>query len=395
MNKSKFYLFFAAAAALVCLCGVFFYSTLNSPLPRLVSASADSQPSEFSLNTAQSLLSLCSSSYDPTDLKEKLSQKGYGDFEYFERKQDSHSGSGIAAGVACKEGNLILVFRGTNKGEWYSNFNIGRETEHAGFSAAADFALDNLKAYINKHDLLTENLNIQITGHSRGGAVANITAKRLIDEDAFRSVVAYTFASPNTTSAPHAHADIYKSIYNIINPEDFICYVPLEIWGYGRYGVDLELPKGELRENREIYEKMQSEFLLRTGYNHTGYPSGHEDVEKFLSAAGNLAHTTYDYYNKEIPLYPNPITLYEYMENAASLLAGEKSISKGMLLLGGSVSPSFHPITRFMMQGIRIEDISEDSSITHSAIGCAHTYETYDAWLQVLDKDYFKSANTG
>ncbi len=389
MNKSKFYLIIAAAAALACLCGVFFYPSLYSSLPHSVSASVNSQAPEFSLSTAQNLLDLCSSSYNPEDLEKKLTKQGYGEFEYFERNQDSHAGNGIAAGVACKEGSVILVFRGTHKGEWYSNFNIGEGQEHAGFSAAADFALENLMKYIKDRNLTPESLSLQITGHSRGGAVANIMAKRLIDKGTLKEISAYTFASPNTTTSAGAHSDSYKSIYNIINPEDFICYIPLEIWGYSRYGADFELPRGELRENRELYEKMQSKFLLLTGYNHTGYLSGHEDVENFLSAAGRLAPTVYDYYNKEIPLYPNPITFYEYMENAASLLGGEKSISKGMLLLGGSVSPSFHPITRFMMQGIRIEDMSEDSSITHSAIGCAHTYETYGAWLEVLNEDYF------
>ncbi len=390
MNKSRFYLFFAAAAALVCLCGIFFYPPLDSPLPRLVSASADLASPKFSLDTAKSMLSLCSSSYKAEELESKLSKKGFEDFVYFEREQSSHTGSGIAAGIARKQDGLILVFRGTNKGEWYSNFNIGEGQEHAGFSAAADFALEKLEAYIKDRNLSTKKLFLQITGHSRGGAVANLTAKRLIDNDTFKGVSAYTFASPNTTTSPAAHSDSYKGIFNITNPEDFICYIPLEAWGYTRYGTDLELPQGELRENRELYEKMQSEFLLLTDYNHTGYPNGHRDVEKFLSAAGKLAPTVYDYYNKEIPMYPNPITLYEYMENAASLLGGEKSLSKGMLLLGGSVSPSLHPITRFMMQGIRIEDVTEDSSITHSAIGCGHTYETYGAWLSVLNEDFFR-----
>ncbi len=308
---------------------------------------------------------------------------------YFEREQKSHTGSGIAAGIAHTKDSIIIVFRGTNKGEWYSNFSIGEAEEHAGFSAAADFAVENLEEYLKDRKINSENFTLQITGHSRGGAVANITAKRMTDKKEFKTVSAYTFAAPNTTTSPLARSQGYKSIFNIINPEDFICYIPLEKWGYGRYGVDFELPKGELKANRELYEIMQSKFLLKTGYNHTGYPSGHEDVEKFLSAAGKLAPTISDYYNKDIPMYPNPVTLYEYMENAASLLAGEKSISKGMFLLGGSVSPSFHPITRFMMQGIRIEDVTDESSITHSAIGCAHTYETYDAWLQVLTEDYF------
>lgn len=388
MNKSRFYVFIAAAAAIMSLCGIFFYPPIQ-PVSKSVWADTYSPSPQFSLNEARKLIDLCSASYEPALLEKKLLEDDYLDFEYFERNQQGHTGSGIAAGVGHTKDKIILVFRGTNKGEWYSNFSIGESTEHSGFSAAADYSLEMFEEYLTRHNLKKENFSLCITGHSRGGAVANICAKRLIEGGGFSSIIAYTFASPNTTTAENAHSEKFRSIYNIINTEDFICYIPLEKWGYQRYGTDLELPTAGEKENREIYEKMQSEFLLKTGYNHTGYTGGHSDVESFLSAAGNLAPTISDYYRKEISVHPNRITLYEYMENAATLLSGEKSLSKGMILLSGGISPKFHPLTKFMLQGIRIEDISEESSISHSAIGCGHTYETYGAWLKVLDEDYF------
>lgn len=388
MNKSRFYVFIAAVAAVLSLCGIFFYSPAT-PASKSVWADASSNTAEFSLTEARRLINLCSVSYEPSNLKKMFVEDKYSDFEYFERNQQGHTGSGIAAGIGHTNDKILIVFRGTNKGEWYSNFSIGEGTEHSGFSAAADFSLEILEDYISRHNLEKYRFTLTIAGHSRGGAVANICAKRLIEQNDYSSIIAYTFASPNTTAAENAHSDKYKSIYNIINTEDFICYIPLEKWGYKRYGTDLTLPTAGEKENLEIYEKMQSKFLLKTGYNHTGYTGGHSDVASFLSAAGNIAPTVSDYYKKEISVYPNRITLYEYMENAATLLSGEASLSKGMLLLSGGISPKFHPLTKFMLQGIRIEDISEESTISHSAIGCGHTYETYEAWLKVLNEDYF------
>ena|GEM_PF-2964710 len=55
------------------------------------------------------------------------------------------------------------------------------------------------------------------------------------DRPFYDSTFAYTFATPATTTS--ANATGYRSIYNIINTDDFVTYLPFTGWGFTRYGV--------------------------------------------------------------------------------------------------------------------------------------------------------------
>lgn len=393
MKKSKIPSLLAAAATTLCLCGVLFFAFWEGRFPASTAATPATKGSEFSLEKAKQYLSLCAVSYYPKSLEAKFSEQGNSNFKYYSRNQNSVSGNGIAFGIAQTEEEgyttVTAVFRGTHKGEWYSNFNIGNGTEHAGFSAAADYAIEEIESYLDSLGMDKASVNMVITGHSRGGAVANIVAKRLIDEGILRQVTAYTFASPNTTVSPDAKLQKYMHIYNILNPEDFIGYIPLERWGYTKYGIDLELPREGTPNFEELYAEMKKGFLLRTGYEHTGYPKHHKDVEEFLNAAANIAPTTEDYYSNEVTVSPHRVTLYDYMNKVAALLSGDEPLSSGMFLVASRNSPLFRKMTDFMMEGISIEDVAQTNDITKSAIGNGHTYETYAAWMDALDENYF------
>lgn len=391
MKKIHTLTFIAAVALLSSLCGIFFYSSDFESNP--VSGKESSVSEAFSLESAREALRLCALSYKPEELEVLLKDKGFEDFAYFERAQDTPIGSGIAFGVAKKQEDtatsVAVVIRGTHKGEWYSNFQIGENTEHAGFSSAADFVLSKTESYLDEHKASKEGIKLYITGHSRGGAVANICAKRLIDNNEFLAVNTYTFASPNTTTALDAKSTGYKSIYNIINPEDFICHIPLGSWDYTKYGTDIYLPEKGCDNYYDLYENMEERFFEAAQRKHTGYPDGDRDVERFIESLSAIAPTVHDYYNKEITLFPTRVTLYEYMQSAASLLSGEKTLTNGMILLSGGTSPILSAVTDFIMQGISIEEMAEDTDLMSSAIGSAHSYETYTAWLQVLNDEYF------
>ena len=54
----------------------------------------------------------------------------------------------------------------------------------------------------------------------------------------------YTFASPNTTTAKNAAT--YKNIFNIVNKDDIIPYLPLKEWGFTNYGVTKSVSVREL-----------------------------------------------------------------------------------------------------------------------------------------------------
>lgn len=393
MKKTIILLFIAAATTILSLCGVFYAKRNFDAKPVEAQVSNTCKEQRFSVEKAREYIDLCSLAYDEVLLEESLRSMGYSDYRYICRDQLSAHGSGIAFGTATKAENgktlVLAVFRGTNKGEWYSNFQIGEGIEHAGFSAAADFALENLEEYIKSLGTDKGNIEFIITGHSRGGAVANLLAKRMTDSALYKSVTAYTFASPNTTTSQDAKSPLYSGIFNLLNPEDFICYIPLTDWGYTRYGTDIEFPRNIQDGYEEKYTLMQETFEAFAGYPHTGYPMGGSDVVIFLNTAARIAPTISDYYNKELTVTPHRLTLYNYMQKVAALLCGDNPLQNGMFLVSSGSSELFETLTQFMMEGINIEDVARNADITTSAINCGHTYETYKAWLSILGEEYF------
>lgn len=130
--------------------------------------------------------------------------------------------------------------------EWSSNFDMGDRTKfnttsdwlhydnHKGFDVAATRALKRIRQYLDAYTRRGDDLVFWVTGHSRGAAIANILAADLIDEG--ETVFGYTFATPNTTVRDSALGSTYASIFNLVNQCDFVPCVPLETWGFQRYG---------------------------------------------------------------------------------------------------------------------------------------------------------------
>ena len=217
---------------------------------------------------------------------------------------------GVAYGLARKElmpapdgtpRELIAVsVRGSYGSEWLSNFNLGageaaaaaealadeRSHDHTGYQVAALEILGELDAWVDEADARGAEVSVLLTGHSRGGAVAGLLAAMLDDraaagtgEDARTEadsaaqapmqraprVFAYTFASPRTTLNARGNDARYGNIFNIVNPADLVTNLPLESWGYVRYGVDVPLPSLDGEGFGERFAAMQDAFEHLTG----------------------------------------------------------------------------------------------------------------------------------
>lgn len=141
---------------------------------------------------------------------------------------------------------VAVIVRGTNKTieEWSSNFEIGKSStfastsdwktknNHAGFDIAANRIMKEVDQYVSANGLKNTDIAYWVTGHSRGAAIANIIGAYY--EAADKTAYTYTFAAPNTTMASKATS--YETIFNIINTDDFVPYLPMTDWGYSRYG---------------------------------------------------------------------------------------------------------------------------------------------------------------
>ena len=153
---------------------------------------------------------------------------------------------------------IIVAVRGTNEtnAEWSSNFDVGADTDeyykamgkshpdwinksnHKGFDVAANRVYAKLSSYIKQYVDANAQTSILLTGHSRGAAIANILSQMYTDNTSYKTF-GYTFASPNTTTAKNAAT--YKNIFNIVNKDDIIPYLPLAEWGFTKYGVTKSL----------------------------------------------------------------------------------------------------------------------------------------------------------
>ncbi len=141
---------------------------------------------------------------------------------------------------------LAVVVRGTNGTiqEWSSNFDMGDPDNwdseyHKGFYVTEERIRDYVLDYVDRNISDTSNLVYWVTGHSRGAAIANILAAKLIDDG--KEVFGYTYATPNTTISDTKTDAKYNSIFNITNTRDVVTYVPLPQWNFGRFGTTYSL----------------------------------------------------------------------------------------------------------------------------------------------------------
>lgn len=252
-----------------------------------------------------------------------------------------------------------VVVRGTGEyTEWASNLNVGKEADHEGFAKAAQELLNNLEQYLGKVGITEKDpIKFLITGHSRGGAVANLLAARLPGEGwaEKEAVYGYTFAAPAVSV--DAAEEGYGNIFNIINGDDLVPMVPLSAWGYRRYGVDIPLPTGD----GGLFEEMDRTYQALTGQNYASYRSP--------GAAAKIAGALYRLI---------PSTSGVNMEMLAALLNGD--------LEGLSALVKGNGIAALLLGKTAIELTSELTPLLQNeqgALRSAHCMAGYYSWLSV------------
>ena len=310
-----------------------------------------------------------------------------------------------------KNGNdiVIVAIRGTEGGEWYSNFDIYKDANtpsdlHYGFSEAAD---NVFKELINHISL---NSKVFITGHSRGAAVANILAGKLVKEYKIdeNNVYAYTFATPNVSTKADTSM---KNIYNFINTDDFVTQIPLKDgWGYDKNGQTKKYSFSVHDKENKRNEIMKKEYLALTGKSFESQTKGAVDslvknVKGLVSGPGkyysNECVAYYDKVNIDLgnntyPSYTDLLnfgiyaSLYEYFMNGVAVVmskdsgaylnsdtySGTKLGRRGESLLVNSAFDDYGSISRFFI-------FKEYFS---PKITANHCPETYIAWVRAYNK---------
>ena len=155
---------------------------------------------------------------------------------------------------------LLVAVRGTDGGEWISNFDFAPshddDTQYAeNFLLCAEDVLAGLRETLEQE----EDPLLLLCGHSRGAACANLLGVLLDEEQGEENVYVYTFATP-TTLRGEALEKSYGNIFNFLNPCDVVTLVPPLSLGYGRAGQDIILPN-----DRETAEALRSSMAVMDG----------------------------------------------------------------------------------------------------------------------------------
>ena len=212
-------------------------------------------------------------SEDPYDCTSFLSAFGFEDvcrIETYDKTStdpDKNDSATFLAGHRLVDGEDVFVFafRGAySSGEWLSMFEVGDPSTidaHPNWTdpnvlksidVAANVSAKKIEEYIQTYGAKEAPDRILLTGHSRGGAIANELGAKF-EKDAEKESYTYTFSSPGITLAPDAAN--YQTIFNINNSDDFFeNFLPFEEEAFARYGIDLE---DSYTDNSELKQRLQ------------------------------------------------------------------------------------------------------------------------------------------
>ena len=211
---------------------------------------------EFSNELARATLGLSFSAFQSTKQPLKLQYKtylkkaGFKDIYAFGYDEETSKDS-LAGVIGWKQIDDFILIAATPRGqgyekEWAGNLEVGDEERHVGFNHGAKILEEQLKNYMDSHGL-SGKVKLWLGGFSRAAAVSNLTAADMIDSGRFEDVFAYLFGVPRTTKATELKYD--SGIFNICGKNDPVPKIPLESWGYNRYGQTMYTPTMEADSN--------------------------------------------------------------------------------------------------------------------------------------------------
>jgi len=204
---------------------------------------ATGQSTRYCPELAAIAANLSNAAYDQAQIRNLLLEHGFSNLATrgYERLWNWES-PGFAIGEKYTVGGRVVVIavRGSvTPVDWVvRNANILlHNRNHRGFALSQQAVFNGLANFIGRENI-NSNTTFLITGHSLGGATANLLAQRLVDDGVNEnSVFAYTFASPNVTVNFGARLTRYRSIFNVVNVFDCVTRLPAPTWG--RYGRDV------------------------------------------------------------------------------------------------------------------------------------------------------------
>ena len=259
-----------------------------------------------------------------------LEDNGFGDIEINDDYRIKPTKDTMGIGCAhkmIKDGDktyTLLVIMPRNAGyeaEWGNNFVLGADGDAYGFDHCSDTCLEFTRTYVEKHQI-SGDIKVWTMGYSRGAAVANIMAKKLIDNPnaylgddvTFDSdnLYAYTFGTPSAADKDNIpRAEKYAGIFNSYENTELASAMAPAAMGFERYGTD------RMILNHERYNDMLANLEITNKYVHDTYEasinSKYYKPKKIGFSDGSIALVNDD--NSYIPTDPA-----EYLEGLGTYL---------------------------------------------------------------------------
>lgn len=217
--------------------------------------------------------------YDRATLLKKLGFSEVRYVESFKEKEytgDSNDSATFLLAHTVVDGKYDLyavVFRGCfSAQEWLSMFDPGSAGEayeaytgqhpewsdrdvHKGLAIAKNRALSFIDEFIGQNDNPDLENCILVTGHSRGGALANLIGAEMENRSDMKSYT-YTFSAPGVTV--NREAGKYNTIFNVFDRDDF--YTEPLVFGseeFVRYGRDCVMAIDDSEELKAEIAKLK------------------------------------------------------------------------------------------------------------------------------------------
>lgn len=167
--------------------------------------------------------------------------------------------------------------------EWGDNFVLGAKGDAKGFDRSSDKCLEFAKNYVEENNI-SGDIKVWAAGYSRGAAITNLNAKKLIDnpkeylgesiELAPENLYAYTFGTPYAAdTAQDPHNEKYAGIFNIYQTSELASMMAPARMGFDRYGTstmikDMDKYDDMLANLKICNPGIYEEFITTTSSEH-------------------------------------------------------------------------------------------------------------------------------
>ena len=167
--------------------------------------------------------------------------------------------------VMGNDRTIVIAFRGTEMKklqDWRTDLKAGFTPEcggnvHRGFQTAIDHIWESLVVTILK--FRTKNQKLFLTGHSLGGALATLSAIRLVKSGQPVNAL-YTYGSPrvgNRDFRSEFNRLLLDRAFRFVNDEDGVARLPMKALGYCHVG-----QKFRFDRSGQLEHTIPSEFSL-------------------------------------------------------------------------------------------------------------------------------------